>query len=95
MLGAPKRGWESMLRLEQGFEAPPKRKREEEADVPGVPLNRHPAFFGPAPQEAAIAEPAREPLREAFKPIRSRLPPGWAMNIEKKPQRAVRSIALF
>ena len=65
VLGAPKRGWESMLRLEQGFEAPPKRKREEEADVPGVPLNRHPAFFGPAPQEAAVAEPAREPLREA------------------------------
>ena len=42
-----------------------------------------------------VALLSREPLREAFKPIRSWLLPGWAMNIEKKPQRAVRPIALF
>ncbi len=44
---------------------------------------------------AWVALLSREPLQEAFKPIRSWLPPGWAMNIEKKPQRAVRLIALF
>ena len=44
---------------------------------------------------AWVALLSREPLREAFKPIRSWLPPGWAMNIEKKPQRADGLIALF